>query len=168
MEDIMGDIPDTETLEFIKEFGFSIFNNHIMIKSIDKSQFLSTGEIEIGLIFGFGKGTDSISSTIEKYNSPDQINSKFFPLFEGYPGDIIFYSLEAFTKGQIYYWHHEADINTDKTLIAKSFKEFINKLYVKDEEMEVLEELSEIELESINNRRKKVGLPLIDKFRNEI
>lgn len=166
--DIMNDIPEIQVVNFIKEYGFSLFKNHVMIKPIDKSRFLSSGEIELGLIFGFGKGTNGISSAIEKYYSEDQINNKFFPLFEGYPGDIVFYSLEPSTKGEIYYWHHEADINDDKLLITKSFEEFISNLYAKAQEPEILADLSDIELNAVNQRRKKVGLPLIDKSRNII
>lgn len=167
-ESVVGALPEQRVIDFIKEYGFSTFKNYVMIKAIEKSSFLSSGEIELGLIFGFGDGIDSVKDAIDTYFIEEQLNWKFFPLFEGYPGDIIFYSLEPETKGKIYYWHHEGDINADKSLIANSFEEFINNLYLRQEEEEEEPELSADELASVNERRKRVGLPLIDKNRNEI
>lgn len=170
IKSVMDALPEQRVIDFIKEYGFSTFKNYVMIKPIEKSSFLSSGEIELGLIFGFGDETDSVKDAIDTYFIEEQLNWKFFPLFEGYPGDIIFYSLEPETKGKIYYWHHEGDINADKSLIANSFEEFINNLYLRqeDEEEEEQPELSADELASVNERRKRVGLPLIDKNRNEI
>lgn len=164
---MIGIIPEKQVIDFIESYGFSTFKNSVMVKTIEKSSFLSSGEIELGLIFGFGDGTDSIKDVIDTYSTKEQLNWKFFPLFEGYPGDIIFYSLEPETKGKIYYWHHEGDINADKSLIANSFEEFKN-LYLRQEEEEEEAELSADELASVNERRKRIGLPLIDKNRNEI
>ncbi|AMP99847.1 hypothetical protein AY601_2973 [Pedobacter cryoconitis] len=169
IKSVMDALPEQRVIDFIKEYGFSTFKNYVMIKSFEKSSFLSSGEIKLGLIFGFGDGTDSVKDAIDTYFIEEQLNWKFFPLFEGYPGDIIFYSLEPETRGKIYYWHHEGDINADKSLIANSFEEFINNLYLKQKEEEEEEpELSADELASVNERRKRVGLPLIVKNRNEI
>jgi hypothetical protein len=76
-------------------------------------------------------------------------------LFEGYPGDVIFYSLESNTKGKIFYWHHEADIGVDTWLIANSFTEFMEKLYFTIEVVEEQEELLTEEL--FSQREKKKG-----------
>lgn len=87
---------------------------------------------------------------------------------EGYPGDIIFYSLEKSVFGKIYYWHHESDIGKDILLIANSFIDFIKGLNCEIEEEKFMEELSDEELKNINEKRRKVGLPLIDKYRNQL
>jgi hypothetical protein len=129
----MGVLPEDEIINFAKEYGFSMFNNSIYIKSMEKNDFLVDGEIELGIIYGFGNSINSIKWIIETYFKEEQLNKRFYPLFEGYPGDIIFYSLEKETFGKIYYWHHESDIGDDIMLIKNSFKDFFNGLHFEEE-----------------------------------
>jgi hypothetical protein len=134
IKNVMGILPEDEIINFTKEYGFSMFNNSVYIKSTEKNDFLADGEIELGIIYGFGNSRDSIKEIIKTYFIEEQLNKKFYPLFEGYPGDIVFYSLEKETFGKIYYWHHESEIGKDTFLIKKSFKELINNLHnIKEE-----------------------------------
>lgn len=164
----MGNIPDSEIAEFISKFGNSRFTKDVFAKNSSKSEFLQSREIEIGTIFGWGQSSKSIESIIDQYYSTDQINLKFFPLFEGYPGDIIYYSLEENSFSKIYYWHHESDIDEGNILIADTLQDFIDTFFIKYENDVVEKPLSDDELEQINIKRKKVGLPPIDKFKNII
>jgi len=164
----MGNVPENEVSEFVSKFGNSRFTKDVFGKNSNKSGFLQSGKVEIGTIFGWGKSSKSIESIIDQYYSVDQINLKFFPLFEGYPGDIIYYSLEENSLGKIYYWHHESDIDEEDILIADSFYHFIDTFYIEYEDNVDEKPLSDNELEQINTKRKKVGLPPIDKFKNII
>lgn len=167
IKSIMGILPEDEIIDFTKKYGFSKFNNNVYIKSNERNDFLDSGEIELGIIYGFGYSRNSVKKIIKTYFIDEQLNKKFYPLFEGYPGDIIFYSLEKETFGKIYYWHHESETGKDVLLIKNSFKDFFNKLYFK-EEKEEMEVLSEEELKRINEKRLKFNLPLIDKYKNAI
>lgn len=166
IESIMGEIPSMQVLKFSKEYGFSIFRNKVFIKAIQSSDFIKD-KIEIGVIFGFGEFKNNIKNIIDRYYKEEQINCKFYPLCEGFPGDIIYYSLDKETFGKVFYWHHDANIGEDITLISGSFEDFINNLFSEKEE-DKLDVLSDEELKSINEKRKKVGLPLIDKYRNPL
>jgi hypothetical protein len=134
VENIMGILPEDEILKFTEEYGFSMFNNNVYIKSKEKNDFLADGEIELGIIYGFGESRNSIKEIIKTYFKEEQLNKKFYPLFEGYPGDIIFYSLEKETFGKMYYWHHESEIEKDIILIKNSFEELIKDIYFIKEE----------------------------------
>lgn len=163
---IMGKIPDIDIIEFITKFGNSRFIKDVYAKNNIKSGFLQSGEIEIGTIFGWGGSKKSIPSVINQYFSPDQITDKFFPLFEGYPGDIIYYSLEEDSFGNIYYWYHESDNDEDDYFLADTLHDFIVNFFIKVDDDSDEIPLSDDELEQINMKRKKVGLPPIDKFKN--
>jgi hypothetical protein len=139
IKNIMGILPEGEIINFTKEYGFSMFNNSVYIKSTEKNDFLTDGEIELGIIYGFGNSRNSIKEIIEIYFIEEQLNKKFYPLFEGYPGDIVFYSLEKETFGKIYYWHHESEIGGDIFLVKNSFKELINNLHNTKEETTSME-----------------------------
>jgi hypothetical protein len=167
-KNIMMVLPEDEIINFTKEYGFSMFKNEVLIKSNEKNYFLKNGKIELGIIYGFGKSNDSVKEIIETYYIEEQLNKKFYPLFEGYPGDIIFYSLEKETFGKIYYWHHESEPGKDILLIKNTFEEFINGLYSKKIKEEKLKILSDEELKNVNERRKNFGLPLIDKYGNQL
>jgi len=56
----MDAIPEEQVINFIKEYGFSTFKSQVMIKATEKSSFLSSGEIELGAIFGFGDGVANV------------------------------------------------------------------------------------------------------------
>jgi hypothetical protein len=163
IKNIMGVLPDDKIINFTKEYGFSMFNNNVYIKSKEKNDFLVDGEIALGIIYGFGNSRHSVKEVIKTYFIEEQLRKKFYPLFEGYPGDIIFYSLEKETFGKIYYWHHESEPGEDILLIKNSF----NKLYF-NEEKEEIKILSEEELKRVNENRLKFNLSVIDKYGNVI
>ena len=127
---IMGILPDAEILKFTEDFGFCMFNKNICINSNERNEFLKDGKIELGIIFGFGESNNSVKNIVKTYFKKEQINEKFYPLFEGYHGDIIFYSLENEKFGKIYYWHHESSIDEKKVLVENSFEHFFKKLYI--------------------------------------
>lgn len=168
IEKTMNSLPEKQVIDFSRKYGFSIFKNKVSIKSVERSSFINNGKIDLGIIYGFGKYKNNIKKIIETYYIEEQINYKFYPICEGHPGDIIFYSLEKNTFGKIYYWHHESDISKDILLIANSFMDFIEGLNCEIEEEKFMEELSDEELKNINEKRRKVGLPLIDKYRNQL
>lgn len=137
----MGKIPDIEIKEFISKFGNSRFIKDVYAKINIKSGFLQSREIEIGAIFGWDGSKKSRPSIINQYFSPDQITVAFFPLFEGYPGDIIYYSLEEDSYGKIYYWYHESD--NDDYFLANTLHDF----FIKVEDDSDEKPLSDDELE---------------------
>lgn len=130
----MGKIPDFEITEFISKFGNSRFINDGYAKNELKSGFLQSGEIEIGEIFGWSDSNKGVSSIINQYFLPDKITAKFFPLCEGYPGDIIYYSLEEGSFRKIYYWYHEIDNEEDDYFLADALHDFIDKFFIKVED----------------------------------
>jgi hypothetical protein len=168
VEKIMGALLETDVVELISQFGNSRFNNDVFAKTINKSKFLQSEEIEIGTLFGWGESKESVQSIIKQYHTVDQVNLRFFPLFEGYPGDIIYYSLEEDSFGKIYYWHHESFLDDEAVCIANSLSDFVDTFFIEKETIVEEKPLSDEELEQINIKRKKVGLPLIDKFKNII
>lgn len=159
----MGCLPENVVIDFSMLYGNSVFNKQVVIESIHQSRFLSDGIVEIGLIFGMGTYKYNVEQIIRMYYVDEQIKSKFYPICEGYPGDIIYYSLEEGSFGQILYWHHESVEGQDTFLISNSFNEFLEGLYVKRNKEIDIPIVTDDELAKINERRKKVGLPLIDK-----
>lgn len=166
---VMGTLPSDDVIDFITEFGNSRFEKNVAVKSLNTCAFLSSSNIELGDIFGWLDGHSAVLNVIETYYQQDQLNRKFFPLFEGYPGDIIYYSLEKSNLGCIYYWHHESDMDAADTLIAESFEALIETLFVLDDIDEKEQPpLTDDELQTINEKRAKFNMRPIDQYRNEI
>ena len=167
IKNTMHDLPQKEIIDFSKLYGFSAFKRQVYINAIENSTFLEDGKVEVGTIYGFGGESYSVIDIINKYYKEDQLNYSFYPIIEGYPGDIVFYSLKKETFGMIFYWHHESNIGDDITLISNSFSEFINNLYYDEDDIKS-EALSYDELIVVNEKRKRFGLPPIDKYKNLI
>ena len=92
---------------------------------------------------------------------------KFFPLCEGASGDLIVYSLEEGSLGNIYYWSHDAPIGDDLVLVAKSLNDFISRIEPKKEDKEDKREVVSVTysprlLKLINEKRLKDGLPPLE------
>jgi hypothetical protein len=161
IKNIMKIFPEDEIINFTKEYGFSMFNNNVYINSNEKNDFLVDGKIELGIVYGFGESRNSIKEIIKTYFKEEQLNKIFYPLFEGYPGDIIFYSLEKETFGKIYYWHHESEIGKDIVLVKNSFEELMKNIYFIEEESE--KEISDKEPKIISVN---LSEDLINKLKN--
>jgi hypothetical protein len=48
IKNIMGILPDNEIINFTKEYGFSMFNNNVYVKPVEKNYFLNDGKIKPG------------------------------------------------------------------------------------------------------------------------
>lgn len=113
--------PPAAVVALIDQFGYAMFNETIGCKTITKIPVAGKKWTEIGVIFGWGNDESGVRSNLE--NLKDEDNGEgYFPLAEGYPGDMICISLKGKNKGKIFYWcHDEGEFYT----IAKSFKEFV-------------------------------------------
>lgn len=132
----MNALPEEEVIDFIATYGGSVFHNEVLIPVDDKPEFLS-GNVPVKAIIGF-TSQPSVTDYINRYYNPYQLAVRFFPLFEGVNGDLIFYSLESHTSGAIYYWHNQGEHSSgDLLFLARNFADFIAALYShKEEEMQ--------------------------------
>ena len=99
-----------------------------MVVSPLEKQANSDELLYVSGILGFGNTQRSVEKSIKMYYCKEQISMKFFPLCEGASGDLIVYSLEESSLGNIYYWSHDAPIGDDLILIAKSLNDFISRI----------------------------------------
>lgn len=134
----MQALPDEEVIDFITTYGGSVFHNEVLIPVDDKPEFLS-GNVPVKAIIGF-TSQPSVTDYMNRYYHEYQLAVRFFPLFEGVNGDLIFYSLESHTMGAIYYWHNQGeDSSGDLLFLARNFSDFIGALYShREEEMQLV------------------------------
>ncbi|GGH56879.1 hypothetical protein HNQ91_000096 [Filimonas zeae] len=132
----MQALPEEEVIDFITTYGGSVFHSEVLIPVEDKPEFLS-GNVPVKAVIGF-TSQPSVVDYMNRYHNEYQLAVRFFPLFEGVNGDVIFYSLESHTMGAIYYWHNQgADSAGDLLFLARTFAGFIAALYShKEEEIE--------------------------------
>jgi len=129
----MQALPDEEVIDFITTYGGSVFHNEVLIPVDDKPDFLQ-GNVPVKAVIGF-TSQPSVMDCINRYHHEYQLAVRFFPLFEGVNGDLIFYSLESHTEGAIYYWHNQGpDVAGDLLFLARDFAGFIAALYSHKEE----------------------------------
>ena len=162
----LGTIPDNTVLQFITTYGFSYFNEEMVVSPLEK-QANSDELLYVSGILGFGNTQRSVEKSIKMYYCKEQISIKFFPLCEGASGDLIVYSLEESSLGNIYYWSHDAPIGDDLVLAAKSLNDFISRIEPKKEDKEDKREVVSVTysprlLKLINEKRIKDGLPPLE------
>ncbi len=166
VKSIMGALPDHTILQFITDFGFAHFNDEMVVSPLEK-QANSDELLYVSGILGFGNTQRSVEKSIKIYYCKEQISMKFFPLCEGASGDLIVYSLEESSLGNIYYWSHDAPIGDDLVLVAKSLNDFISRIEPKKEDKEDKREVVSVTysprlLKLINEKRIKDGLPPLE------
>ena len=162
----LGAIPDNTVLQFITTYGFSYFNDEMVVSPLEK-QANSDELLYVSGILGFGNTQRSVEKSIKMYYCKEQISMKFFPLCEGASGDLIVYSLEESSLGNIYYWSHDTPIGDDLILVAKSLNDFISRIEPKKEDKEDKREVVSVTysprlLKLINEKRIKDGLPPLE------
>ena len=166
VKSIMGTLPDHTVLQFITDFGFAHFNEEMVVSPLEK-QANSDELLYVSGILGFGNTQRSVEKSIKMYYCKEQISIRFFPLCEGASGDLIVYSLEEGSLGNIYYWSHDAPIGDDLILVAKSLNDFIGRIEPKKEDKEDKREVVSVTysprlLKLINEKRIKDGLPPLE------
>ena len=166
VKSIMGTLPDHTILQFITTYGFSYFNDEMVVSPLEK-QANSDELLYVSGILGFGNTQRSVEKSIKMYYCKEQISIKFFPLCEGASGDLIVYSLEESSLGNIYYWSHDTPIGDDLILVAKSLNDFISRIDPKKEDKEDKREVVSVTysprlLKLINEKRIKDGLPPLE------
>lgn len=128
----MQALPEEDVMDFVATYGGSVFQNEVLIPITEKPDFLS-GNVPVKAIIGFAS-SPSVTDYINQYYHSQQLAVKFFPVFEGLEGDLIFYSLESHTEGAIYYWHRNGEASGEILLLSRSFGDFIAALYSHKEE----------------------------------
>ena len=159
----LGAIPDNTVLQFITTYGFSYFNEETVVSPLEK-QANSDELLYVSGILGFGNTHRSVEKSIKMYYCKEQISIKFFTLCEGASGDLIVYSLEESSLGNIYYWSHDTPIGDDLILVAKSLNDFISRIEPKKEDKREVVSVtySPRLLKLINEKRIKDGLPPLE------
>lgn len=127
----MQALPEQEVIDFIAGYGGAAFTNRVFIPVNNKPDFFEVNAPVVSVI-GWHSSPSALSC-IDTYYRTDRINTRFFPLFEGAEGDIVYYSLEPKTRGFIYYWHPESPEHDNTIFLASSFDEFIQALYSHEE-----------------------------------
>ena len=155
----LGAIPDNTVLQFITTYGFSYFNEEMVVSPLEK-QANSDELLYVSGILGFGILREVLRKSIKMYYCKEQISIKFFPLCEGASGDLIVYSLEEGSLGNIYYWSHDTPIGDDLVLVAKSLNDFISRIEPKKEDKEDKREVVSVTysprlLKLINEKKNK-------------
>ena len=118
VKSIMGTLPDHTILQFITTYGFSYFNDEMVVSPLEK-QANSDELLYVSGILGFGNTQRSVEKSIKMYYCKEQISIKFFPLCEGASGDLIVYSLEESRLGNIFYWSNDTPLGDYLILVEK-------------------------------------------------
>jgi len=125
-----ADIP-TDLVVFSKIFGAFSFKNIIMAKSIDKNSAANEhGAVSVNYFVSITGINNTIMHLTVDYK--DIISKKFLPFCEGTSGDLIGVSLRKRDFGKIYYWFHESEVGKEYILMANSFYEFLQNLFVEE------------------------------------
>ncbi|RFS17164.1 SMI1/KNR4 family protein [Emticicia sp. C21] len=145
-----ADIPQ-ELVIFSKAFGAFSFRNGIAAKGIKDNRIGHTnGWVPVNYFVSISGNTNTILHLYTDYK--DQLSRKFLPFCEGTSGDLIGISLKKKEFGKIYYWFHESKVGKEYILMANSFYEFLQTLFIEEKVGEEVEERNnEIDVNSLTD-----------------
>jgi hypothetical protein len=125
------DIP-RELVIFSEIFGAFYFRNDISTKGIKDNRIADKkGCVPVNYFVSISGNKNTMMHLYTDYK--DQLSRKFLPFCEGTSGDLIGISLKKKDFGKIYYWFHESEVGKEYILMANSFYEFLQSLFIEEE-----------------------------------
>lgn len=126
-----ADIPE-ELVIFSETFGAFSFKNGVSAKGIKDSRIADkNGCIPVNYFVAISGTINTMMHLYRDYK--DNLTRKFLPFCEGTSGDLIGVSLKKKDFGRIYYWFHESEVGKEYILMANSFYEFLQSLFIEEE-----------------------------------
>ncbi|MED1741083.1 SMI1/KNR4 family protein [Bacillus swezeyi] len=118
--------------EFLLKYGeCMIMEDDLVFPVLEDTPLTDEGHLPLGFFYGLEKNRYDIRNVRDIYF--DQMPEWVLPIADAEGGDQICIAVKGEKKGKIYFWDHELrDRQQDLFLIAGSFNDFIQSLFVKE------------------------------------
>ncbi|MGX4294633.1 SMI1/KNR4 family protein [Bacillus sp. JK62] len=120
--------------EFVIRYGGSTIQaDNVLFPSLEENPVASNNHLRLGLFYGFGVDDadfDVISMTV---TYEEQIPDWIIPIADGDGGDQVCLGVKGEATGKVYFWDHELTNGIKDTfLVANSFSDFIQSLFIEE------------------------------------
>lgn len=120
---------------FINEYGECWIEDNVYTYLREKPVWLVGESVPVELFYGLEQNDYDIREAIKTYN--EQLPEQIIPIADADGGDLICLDVSEINQGKIYFWDHELrDREQDLFLIADTFTEFIEGLFVVEDDDE--------------------------------
>ncbi|MFS0654928.1 SMI1/KNR4 family protein [Bacillus sp. 179-C3.3 HS] len=120
---------------FISEYGECWIEDNVYTQLKEEPVWLDGEAVPVGLFYGLEQNKYDIRDVIKTYK--EQLPEKIIPIADADGGDQICLDVSELNQGKVYFWDHELrDGEQDLFLIADTFTEFIEGLFVVEEDEE--------------------------------
>ncbi|KIL11061.1 SMI1/KNR4 family protein [Bacillus sp. Je.9.29.b] len=118
---------------FISEYGECWIEDNVYTHLREKPVWLVGESVPVELFYGLEQNDYDIREAIKTYK--DQLPEQIIPIADADGGDLICLDVSKINQGKIYFWDHELrDREQDLFLIADTFTEFIEGLFVVEDD----------------------------------
>ncbi|MFN2747229.1 SMI1/KNR4 family protein [Bacillus sp. z60-18] len=118
--------------EFLLKYGeCMIMEDNLVFPVLEDTPLSDEGVLPLGFFYGLEDNRYDIRNVRDIYF--DQMPEWVLPIADAEGGDQICIGVKGEKKGKIYFWDHELrDRQQDLFLVANTFSDFIQSLFVKD------------------------------------
>ncbi|MBU8573803.1 SMI1/KNR4 family protein [Bacillus pumilus] len=125
---------------FINECGECWIEENVYTYLKEKPVWLVGESVPVELFYGLEQNDYDIREAIKTYK--EQLPEQIIPIADAEGGDLICLDVSEINQGKIYFWDHELrDREQDLFLIADTFTEFIDGLFVVEDEDSDIEDI---------------------------
>lgn len=118
---------------FISEYGECWIEDNVYTDLKESPAWLGEEPISVGLFYGLEQNKYDIRNVIKTYE--EQLPEHVIPIADADGGDQICLDISEQDQGKIFFWDHELrDGVQDLFLIADTFTEFIEGLFIVEED----------------------------------
>lgn len=114
---------------FSEKYGAFRFKNGVLIK-VKSTEKNTKNIVNVDYFVSVYGEKFTIMHIIDAYK--EQISKTFLPFCEGTSGDLIGIRMTEKNYGKIYYWSHEGPVTNSYHLIANSFGDFLQRLFIEE------------------------------------
>ncbi|MFP3812687.1 SMI1/KNR4 family protein [Bacillus pumilus] len=120
---------------FINKYGECWIEDNVYTSLREKPVWFVGESVPVELFYGLEQNDYDIREAIKTYK--EQLSEQIIPIADADDGDLICLDVSEINQGKIYFWDHELrDRDQDLFLIADTFTEFIEGLFVVEDDHE--------------------------------
>ncbi|MFA1794448.1 MULTISPECIES: SMI1/KNR4 family protein [Bacillus] len=120
--------------EFVIRYGGSTIQaDNVLFPSLEENPLASNNHLRLGLFYGFGVDDTDFDVKSMTVTYEEQMPDWIIPIADGDGGDQICLGVKGEETGKVYFWDHELTNGVKDTfLVANSFSDFIQSLFIEE------------------------------------
>ncbi|PSA93501.1 SMI1/KNR4 family protein [Bacillus atrophaeus] len=120
--------------EFVIRYGGSTIQaDNVLFPILEENLLASNNHLRLGLFYGFGVDDNDFDAKSMTVTYEEQMPDWIIPIADGDGGNQVCLGVKGEAAGKIYFWDHELTNGVKDTfLVANSFSDFIQSLFIEE------------------------------------